>query len=49
MKAINALHDALKRRREERQIYRAIRDLEEWMARDIGFEADHTRRRAYRL
>lgn len=49
MKAINALYDALKKRREERQIYRAIRDLEDWVARDIGLEADHARRRAYRL
>ena len=49
MKAINALADALKQRREERQIYRAIRNLEDWMARDVGFELDHTRGRAHRL
>lgn len=49
MKALNDLHAAIKERREARQIYRAIRDLDPRIARDIGFEADHARRLGHRL
>jgi len=49
MKALNELYDALRKRREERQLYRAVRDLDPHIARDVGLVQDHANRRAHRL
>jgi hypothetical protein len=49
MKSLNDLYDAMKERRKARQIYRAIRDLDPWIARDIGYVADHAHRLGHRL
>ena len=51
MKELNELYNALRRQREERRRYRAIRDLnlDPHIARDIGIVQDHVNRRAHQM
>lgn len=49
MKALNDLYAAIKERRQARRVYRAIGHLDPWIARDIGFVADHAHRLGHRL
>ncbi|MCV2864201.1 hypothetical protein [Defluviimonas sp. WL0075] len=49
MKALNELHTALVNRREARALYRSMRHLEPWLARDVGLHLDHASRLAHRI
>lgn len=49
MKELNDLYDALRQRRQERQLYRAVRDLDPYIARDVGIVQDHVNRRAHQI
>lgn len=46
MKALNDLYDNMRRDREERRIYKALRHIDPWIARDIGFHKDDETKRA---
>ncbi|MCT8328173.1 hypothetical protein [Albidovulum sediminis] len=48
MKAINDLYDALRKRREERRAYFAVRHLSPSLCRDIGLFVDDVNARARR-
>ena len=48
MKVLNDLHEAIRKDRAQRRIYRALHDLSAHVLRDIGVEVDHDRRRGHR-